>query len=164
MRPRTQPRLVLAPGARGTGARAALRREARAVDGGSQGGAIGAGGGVARGSGQPAVASFAASQAPAPSNAASAKVVIKTFTHVLHGFLLCGFLLSLAYTQQGDPTRAARWFERNRAACGPAGLLSEEFDPVARRQLGNFPQALTHLGIVSAALTLAEGRSIREPE
>ena len=37
-------------------------------------------------------------------------------------FLLCGFLLSLAWAQQGDAVRAARWFERNRAACGPPGL------------------------------------------
>src|SRR5581483_10593692 len=48
-------------------------------------------------------------------------------------FLLCGFTLSLAYEQQGNSLEAARWFERNRAACGPAGLLSEEFD-VTQRQ------------------------------
>ena len=59
-------------------------------------------------------------------------------------FLLCGFLLCLALAQQGDAVAAARWFERNRAGCGPPGLLAEEFD-VAQRQLrGNLPQAFVH--------------------
>src|SRR5262249_47454657 len=35
-------------------------------------------------------------------------------------FLLCGFLMALARHQQGDLVEAVRWFERNRAACGPA--------------------------------------------
>jgi GH15 family glucan-1,4-alpha-glucosidase len=66
-------------------------------------------------------------------------------------FLLCGFILSLAYLQQGDALDAARWFERNRAACGPAGLLSEEFD-VAQRQLrGNLPQAFVHAHLLECA-------------
>lgn len=66
-------------------------------------------------------------------------------------FLLCGFLLSLAYEQQGDAVAAARWFERNRAACGSPGLLSEEFD-VAQRQLrGNLPQAFVHATLLECA-------------
>lgn len=43
-------------------------------------------------------------------------------------FLLCAFLMALAYAQQGEHVTAARWFERNRAACGPPGLCSEEGD------------------------------------
>jgi GH15 family glucan-1,4-alpha-glucosidase len=67
-------------------------------------------------------------------------------------FLLCGFLMSLAWEQQGDPIRAARWFERNRAACGPAGLICEEFD-VAQRQLrGNLPQAFVHAALFQCAV------------
>ena len=66
--------------------------------------------------------------------------------------MLCGFLLALAYAQQGDHVSAARWFERNRAACGPAGLLSEEFD-VAQRQLrGNLPQAFVHALLLECAV------------
>jgi GH15 family glucan-1,4-alpha-glucosidase len=66
-------------------------------------------------------------------------------------FLLCGFMLALAYAQQGDSVAAARWFERNRAACGPPGLLSEEFD-VAQRQLrGNLPQAFVHALLLECA-------------
>ena len=66
-------------------------------------------------------------------------------------FLLCGFLLSLAYAQQGDAVAAARWFERNRAACGPPGLLSEEFDVTQRQLRGNLPQAFVHALLLECA-------------
>lgn len=59
-------------------------------------------------------------------------------------FLLCGFLMSLADHQQGNRVPAVRWLERNRTACGPPGLYTEEFD-IAQRQLrGNLPQAFVH--------------------
>jgi GH15 family glucan-1,4-alpha-glucosidase len=66
-------------------------------------------------------------------------------------FLLCGFILSLAYLQQGDAVQAARWFERNRAACGPPGLLSEEFDVSQRQMRGNLPQAFVHAHLLESA-------------
>jgi GH15 family glucan-1,4-alpha-glucosidase len=70
-------------------------------------------------------------------------------------FLLCGFMLSLAVLDQGEHLAAARWFERTRAACGPPGLLSEEFD-VAQRQLrGNLPQAFVHAMLLECAVRLA---------
>jgi GH15 family glucan-1,4-alpha-glucosidase len=66
-------------------------------------------------------------------------------------FLLCGFWLSLAHHQQGDLVAAARCFERTRAACGPPGLFSEEYD-VAQRQLrGNLPQAFVHAQLIEAS-------------
>ncbi|QEC46406.1 glycoside hydrolase family 15 protein [Baekduia soli] len=68
-------------------------------------------------------------------------------------FLLCGFLMSLAYTQQGDHVSAARWFERNRAASGPPGLYSEEFDVTQRQLRGNLPQAFVHALMLECALT-----------
>jgi GH15 family glucan-1,4-alpha-glucosidase len=37
------------------------------------------------------------------------------------------------------------------------GLLSEEYDPVAKRLLGNFPQAFSHVGLVNSARNLAAG-------
>ena len=71
-------------------------------------------------------------------------------------FLLCGFLMALAYQQQGDLVTAARWFERNRASCGPPGLLAEEFD-VAQRQLrGNLPQAFVHAVMLECAASQAQ--------
>ncbi len=69
-------------------------------------------------------------------------------------FLLCGFLLALAWAQQGDIVRATRWFERNRTACGPSGLICEEYD-VAQRQLrGNLPQAFVHAALLQCATSL----------
>ncbi len=70
-------------------------------------------------------------------------------------FLLCGFLLALAWAQQGEPVKAARWFERNRAACGPPGLLSEEFDVGQRQLRGNLPQAFVHGLLLECAVALA---------
>ncbi|EUA34603.1 glycosyl hydrolases 15 family protein [Mycobacterium xenopi 3993] len=72
-------------------------------------------------------------------------------------FLLCGFLMALADHQHGNHVAAARWFERNRTACGPPGLLTEEFD-VAQRQLrGNLPQAFVHALLFETAHRLADG-------
>jgi GH15 family glucan-1,4-alpha-glucosidase len=59
-------------------------------------------------------------------------------------FLVCGFWLALAEHQQGDAVGAARRFERNRAACGPPGLFTEEYDVRQRQLRGNLPQAFVH--------------------
>jgi GH15 family glucan-1,4-alpha-glucosidase len=72
-------------------------------------------------------------------------------------FLLCGFILSLAFLQQGRAVDAARWFERNRTACGPPGLLSEEFDVTQRQLRGNLPQAFVHALLLECAVQLAAG-------
>ncbi|GAA2350809.1 glycoside hydrolase family 15 protein [Streptomyces violaceusniger] len=47
-------------------------------------------------------------------------------------------------------------FERLLALYNGVRLLTEQYDPAADRQLGNFPQAFSHVGLVGAALTLAE--------
>ena len=67
-------------------------------------------------------------------------------------FILCGFILSLVYGQRGDVVRAARWFERHRAACGPPGLLAEEYDVVQRQLRGNVPQAFVHALLLECAV------------
>ena len=67
-------------------------------------------------------------------------------------FLICGFWLSLAHQQLGNAVPSAQWFERTRAACGPPGLYSEEYD-VAQRQLrGNLPQAFVHALLLECAV------------
>ena len=69
-------------------------------------------------------------------------------------FVLCGFIMALAEHHQGHPIAAARYFERNRAACGPPGLFSEEFDVDQRQLRGNLPQAFVHALMLEAATTL----------
>jgi alpha,alpha-trehalase len=70
-------------------------------------------------------------------------------------FLLCGFWLAQAAQASGDRTAAARWFERNRAACGPAGLYTEEYDVHQRQLRGNLPQAFVHAGVLETAARLS---------
>lgn len=69
-------------------------------------------------------------------------------------FLVCGFIMSLAYAQQGDHIHASQWFERNRATCGPPGILAEEFDVTQRQLRGNLPQAFVHALLLECAVTL----------
>jgi hypothetical protein len=70
-------------------------------------------------------------------------------------FLLCGFALALAEARQGNCVEAFRWFERNRAACGPPRLLAEEFDVEQRQLRGNLPQAFVHALLLESATRLA---------
>jgi GH15 family glucan-1,4-alpha-glucosidase len=76
-------------------------------------------------------------------------------------FLACSFWLVevLAMQERHDEARAL--FERLLALRNDVGLLAEEYDPAAGRQLGNFPQAFTHLALVTAALALGEQRQLR---
>jgi GH15 family glucan-1,4-alpha-glucosidase len=68
-------------------------------------------------------------------------------------FVMCGFLMSLAYAQQGQKVQATGWFERNRTACGPAGLMAEEYDVRQRQLRGNLPQAFVHALLLECAVT-----------
>jgi GH15 family glucan-1,4-alpha-glucosidase len=70
-------------------------------------------------------------------------------------FLLCGFWTAMAEEVIGDHAWALRRFERNRAACGPPGLYTEEYDVVQRQLRGNLPQAFVHGGLIEAATRLA---------
>jgi GH15 family glucan-1,4-alpha-glucosidase len=70
-------------------------------------------------------------------------------------FLLCGFVVALAAHQQGETLEAIRYFERNRAACGPSGLYSEEYDVKQRQLRGNLPQAFVHALMLEASTRLA---------
>lgn len=70
-------------------------------------------------------------------------------------FALCGFALALAYERLGRRERAIAWFERNRASCGPPGLLSEEFDVSQRQLRGNIPQAFVHAMLLECAARIS---------
>jgi GH15 family glucan-1,4-alpha-glucosidase len=77
-------------------------------------------------------------------------------------FLPCSFWLADALALQGRHDEARELFERLLDLRNDVGLLSEEYDPATRRQLGNFPQAFTHLALVNTALVLGRGRGLRK--
>jgi len=79
-------------------------------------------------------------------------------------FLACSFWLVDALHGAGRRTQATELFERLLALRNDVGLLSEEWDPVARRQLGNMPQAFSHFPLVVSALQLHTGRAHRSDE
>ncbi|GFH35319.1 glycoside hydrolase family 15 protein [Streptomyces pacificus] len=70
-------------------------------------------------------------------------------------FLVCSFWMVDALRATGRVEEAKELFERLLELRSDVGLLAEEYDPVARRQLGNFPQAFSHVGLVGSALALA---------
>jgi GH15 family glucan-1,4-alpha-glucosidase len=69
-------------------------------------------------------------------------------------FLACSFWLADAYVLTGRREEAVDLFERLLALRNGLGLLSEEYDPVRRRLVGNYPQALSHLGLINTAHNL----------
>ncbi len=72
-------------------------------------------------------------------------------------FLACSFWLVENFVQQGRLGEARALFDRLLALRNDVGLLAEEYDPRARRLVGNFPQAFSHVALVNAALALADG-------
>jgi GH15 family glucan-1,4-alpha-glucosidase len=77
-------------------------------------------------------------------------------------FLACSFWLVDAYLMLGRQDDAIQLFERLLSLRNDVGLLSEQYDPRARRQVGNFPQAFSHLALVNSASNLAHHRKPAE--
>ena len=71
-------------------------------------------------------------------------------------FLPCSFWLADNLTLQGRGDEARRLFERLLSLCNDVGLLAEEYDPAARRLLGNFPQAFSHVALINTACNLSQ--------
>jgi GH15 family glucan-1,4-alpha-glucosidase len=71
-------------------------------------------------------------------------------------FLPCTFWLADNYALMGRTDDATKLFERLLGLCNDVGLLSEEYDPRAKRLVGNFPQAFSHIGLLSTAYNLAK--------
>lgn len=70
-------------------------------------------------------------------------------------FLACTFWLADNYALLGQRDHAQRIFEKVLEVQNDVGLLAEEYDPHARRLLGNFPQAFSHVGLVNTAQNLS---------
>jgi GH15 family glucan-1,4-alpha-glucosidase len=71
-------------------------------------------------------------------------------------FLPCSFWLASCLHRVGRKKAARELFERLLSVRNDLGLLSEEYDPRSKRQLGNFPQAFSHVSLITAALALSD--------
>ena len=76
-------------------------------------------------------------------------------------FIACSFWLVDALHASGQQRDAIDLFERLLRLRNDVGLLSEEWDPAAQRQLGNTPQAFSHFALIISALQLHMGRAAR---
>jgi GH15 family glucan-1,4-alpha-glucosidase len=70
-------------------------------------------------------------------------------------FLACSFWLADNYVLLGRMNDATALFRRLVGLCNDVGLLAEEYDPAAKRQIGNFPQAFSHIGLINTAYNLS---------
>jgi GH15 family glucan-1,4-alpha-glucosidase len=75
-------------------------------------------------------------------------------------FLACSFWLADNYAFAGRTREAEELFDRLLSLRNPLGLLAEEYDPILRRQIGNFPQAFSHLALIGTAHALSAQPSI----
>lgn len=73
-------------------------------------------------------------------------------------FLACSFWLVECLAEQGQLAEARQVFQRAVATANDLGLFAEEYDPGQQRMLGNFPQGLTHLSLIAAAVTLGRAQ------
>jgi GH15 family glucan-1,4-alpha-glucosidase len=74
-------------------------------------------------------------------------------------FIACTFWLADALTGIGHHKEATKLFERLLGLCNDVGMLSEEYDTAAHRQVGNTPQAFSHVGLVNTARHLSDAES-----
>lgn len=77
-------------------------------------------------------------------------------------FLACSFWLVDNYALAGRQAEAEALFERLLALRNDVGLLAEEYDAKAGRQLGNFPQAFSHVALINSAFALTRGAARRD--
>jgi len=79
-------------------------------------------------------------------------------------FLACSFWLADDYILLGRHDDARRLFERLLALRNDVGLLAEEYDPRAKRQVGNFPQAFSHVALIDTAFNLGRVETVDGPK
>lgn len=74
-------------------------------------------------------------------------------------FLLCSFWLVDNFTMQGRIDEAEELFDSLCARANPLGLLPEQIDPTTGAFLGNYPQAFSHIGLISSGVNLVRARA-----
>jgi GH15 family glucan-1,4-alpha-glucosidase len=77
-------------------------------------------------------------------------------------FAICNFWLARNLAGAGKVDEAIKIFEATLACASPTGLLSEEIDPETGELLGNYPQGFTHIGLISAAISISEAMKTKE--
>jgi GH15 family glucan-1,4-alpha-glucosidase len=70
-------------------------------------------------------------------------------------FLACSFWMVTSLWLMGRKADAKAMFERLLGLENDVGLLSEEYDPVGKRMVGNFPQALSHIALLLSAFAMS---------
>lgn len=78
-------------------------------------------------------------------------------------FVICSFWLVSALARAGEIERAETLFERLAGYANDLGLLAEEIDPASGELLGNFPQAFSHIGLITAAWEIDQAIAHRAP-
>jgi GH15 family glucan-1,4-alpha-glucosidase len=73
-------------------------------------------------------------------------------------FIACSFWLADAYVMQGRFDAAESLFDQLLTIRNDLGLLAEEYDPIRRRLVGNFPQGFSHIGLINTAFNLVDAR------
>ncbi|HWI06062.1 MAG TPA: glycoside hydrolase family 15 protein, partial [Solirubrobacteraceae bacterium] len=76
-------------------------------------------------------------------------------------FVICSFWLVSCLAQAGEIERAEALFDRLVGYANDLGLLAEEIDTANAEQLGNFPQAFSHIGLITAAWEIDKARGAR---
>ena len=74
-------------------------------------------------------------------------------------FVICSFWLVSCLALAGEVDRAEELFDRLAGYANDLGLLGEEIDTAAGEQLGNFPQAFSHIGLITAAWQIDQARA-----
>jgi len=73
-------------------------------------------------------------------------------------FVICSFWLVSCLAMAGELERAEKLFDELAGYANDLGLLGEEIDPASGQQLGNFPQAFSHIGLIIAAWAIDQAR------
>jgi GH15 family glucan-1,4-alpha-glucosidase len=79
-------------------------------------------------------------------------------------FLACSFWLADCYTLLGRLTEAKRLFNRLAKLANDVGLMAEEYDPLDKRMLGNFPQAFSHVALVNCAINIMNAEAAKKKQ